>query len=99
MIDWHIKARTMRESGAKTKDIATILGKGHSAVRQALAAYCGVKVKCPVDHLRATRTWTADRKSEFAALFQRIPEWRRPTRPRDLVKEIRPAKAFGPGTF
>jgi ribosomal protein L20 len=67
MIDWHIKARALRESGAKTKDIAAALGKGHSAVRQALSAYCGTKVKCPVDHIRTTDR--KNRKAEFTTLW------------------------------
>ena len=69
MAEWHIEARAMRESGAKTKDIAVALGKKHSTVRWVLAAYCGVKIKCPVDHNRGPRVWTADRKSEFTALW------------------------------
>lgn len=50
MIDWHIKARAMREGGAKVKDIAAALDKKISAVSQALNVYCGTKVKCPIHH-------------------------------------------------
>lgn len=56
MIDWHIKAREMREAGAKYKDIAAALGKNESTV-----ANVAGKVKCPINHhclpVRKTPQW------------------------------------------